>query len=235
MRFLSFSTLFLHGITRPLAAVSLAILAPGSACAVTLMLTDDFSTYGDSLTTGETTNPSVYSWAVTNHVNGSDTVPITLSGVELAGRFPGHTHPRNWTAEADFVFTAGSQPLVANTEVAFDIVERHEFTEFDAVVDGRATPAAFVFTGSGRARIEFTETGINEYLNGGFQASRTYASLGWEPTDRISSFAFTGLHHDNGSIDRSYIGNLSVTAIPEPSFLGLTAVAIATLLLRRRR
>lgn len=213
-------------------SLTLSSLLALPAAAATLFT--DFSEFGSTLDTGESNNPTLYSWTVVNHVNSSNSIPITQSGAELAGHFPGHTHPRNWTAEADIVFVPAARPQVAFAELEFFIVERHEFTELGIFVEGRPTSGSFTFSGTGAVRIEFTGISINEYWNGSLQATRTYASLGWSPTDQISTIKFIGLHHDNGSIDRSYIDNVSFTSIPEPgtsvlAFGGLLAMA------RRRR
>lgn len=215
-----------------LALSCVVLFAPGSPGAV--LVTDDFSTYGADLTTGATTDVDTYQWSITNHVTGSNSIPITSSGAQLAGRFPNHVHPRNWTAEADLIFEPSARPVASGAEFTFSIIERHEFTELDVIAAGRAQPGTFIFSGTGLARIEFTEVGINEYLNGSLQATRTYASLGWQPTDRLSSINFTGLHHDNGSMDRSYIDNISVSGVPEPGVLSLAPIG-ALLILRRVR
>lgn len=210
----------------------LVMIAPLSAA---VMITDDFSSYGSTLTDGESTDSSVYFWDVFNHVNGSNSIPITVSGAELAGHFPGHTHPKNWTAEADLVFTTAARPTLQDAELTFGIIERHEFTELEVFVEGQTIPATFVFTGTGSARIEFTDTAVNEYLNGSFVNSRSYASLGWAPNDLVTSFHFVGLHHDNGSINRSYISNIGFSGIPEPSTSLLALTALGASVFRRKR
>lgn len=196
---------------------SLFLFISGSPLHAAVMLTDDFSSYGSTLTTGETTDPATYSWNVVNHVNNALGIPITATGAELAGRYQGHSHPQNWTAEADIVFTPEARPTADNASLTFNLVERHEHTELDIVAVGRPNAEKFIFSGTGLIRMEFTAVGIDEYLNERFLRSRTYASVGWEPTDQISMIKFIGLHHDNGSINRSYIDNISFVAIPEPS------------------
>ena len=223
LQYFNFSSLF------PLSFALTSLSVHGAT-----IITDDFSTYGDSLSTGETTDASVYSWSIRNHVNNTNSIPITANGAELAGHFPGHTHPKNWTAEADILFELGAQATVANAELSFSIVERHEHTELDILVAGKPNAAKFVFSGTGLVRLEFTQTGINEYLNGAFQATRTYASVSWTPSDRISTIKFIGLHHDNGSINRSYIDNISFVAIPEPSTIILTSLMACGLGIRSR-
>ena len=213
----------------------MVFLAASLSSQAATTITDDFSSYGSTLTTGDSTNPAVYSWAITNHVNSTTTIPITPDGAELAGRFPGHTHPRNWTAEADINITPQAQPTVSTTNLTFSIVERHEFTELDILVAGNPTPEKFIFSGTGQVELVFTQTGINEYLNGALQASRTYASVGWSPSDKVSSIKFIGLHHNNGSINRSYIDNISLVAIPEPGTTTIASLALLGLSLRRRR
>lgn len=211
-----------------------ANLSLGAPVVASTTFSDDFSSYGTGLTTGESTDSSLYSWTVINHVDGSSTIPITASGAQLAGRFPGHSHPKNWTAEADIVFTPSARPIVAFAELGLSIVERHEHTEVEIFVSGRATPERFFFSGTGSVRFEFTDTGINEYLNGSLQASRSYASAGWTSSDQISTIKFIGLHHDNGSIDRSYIDDISFTSVPEPEAAFLLVPSLMILVRRSR-
>lgn len=214
---------------------SVSIILTASPLHAAVMLTDDFGSYGSTLTTGATTDPATYSWNIVNHVNNSLGIPITATGVELAGRYAGHSHPRNWTAEADIVFTPEARPTVNNASLTFNLVERHEHTELDIVAVGRPNAEKFIFSGTGLIRMEFTDVGIDEYLNERFLRSRTYASVGWEPTDQISMVKFIGLHHDNGSINRSYIDNISFVAVPEPGTTLLAAIGLTALLRRRVR
>jgi hypothetical protein len=199
---------------------------------------DDFSTYGSALNDGETGPQGAYQWIVNNNVptHSSSSLDVNSSGLKLAGYF--HEPHSGYAGVAEAVFTAGNVPSLVDFDLSFDVRERHDKLELDINVIGKSS-AVFVFTGTGAAHLQFTNTEVREYLNGGFVQSRSYASLGWTATDLVRSFTLKGIHHDNGN-SFTYVDNMAVT-VPEPTamtLLGcalLTGVGIRSRLRRRKR
>lgn len=212
-------------------ALSLAVLI--AICPVLVAdVIDDFSSYSGSLNDGEFSPTGLYQWSVINRVpsHNPTSLDINSSGLKLAGYF--HEPHSGYAGSAEAVFS-GFNPVVGQFGLEFDVAERHDKLELDINVVGKSS-AVFLFSGVGRALIEFTDTEVREYLNGNFVQSRSYASLGWDVIDEIRSFTFKGIHHDNGN-SFVYVGNMRITGIPEPGSASLFAMLLLGLLAPNRR
>jgi hypothetical protein len=204
-----------------------------------LTVTNNFAVYAPALANGASGPDGIWQWGVTNHVpgHGSDLSIISgtgySSGLKLAGYF--HESHSGYAGFATATFLGTNAPSLPNFDLTFGVHERHDKLELDINVSGK-TSAHFIFNSGGTAHIKFTATGIEEYLNGVLQQSRTYASLGWTTNDLVHSFDFKGLHHDNGNA-YVVVDNL-VTTVPEPStyaLLGIAALGAGFSFWRRRR
>ncbi|NWK55404.1 PEP-CTERM sorting domain-containing protein [Verrucomicrobiaceae bacterium N1E253] len=213
----------------------LLIWSPVHVVSAAISFTDHFDTshYGPTLDNGESANPSIYTWQVINHVNASTSIPIGNNGAEIAWHSQGHGHPR--AAEADLVFTEASRPQLQGTILHYDLVERHDYTDLYVKVEGHANHQIFSFAQTGTVKLEFTDLGIDEYINNSFIQTRSYASLGWAADDTIVSFQFVGRHHDNSHLNISAFDNIQFSAVPEPSSSMMLAIGVFALGIRKRK
>jgi len=214
------------------------LLTTVAAAFADLTVTNNFGVYSPALTNGALGPSGVWQWGVTNHVPGHpnnlsiSSGPGYSNGLKLAGYF--HESHSGYAGFATATFLGTNAPTLTDFDLAFGVHEYHDKLELDINVSGK-TSAHFIFNGSGAAHIKFTATGIDEYLNGALQQSRTYASLGWSSSDVVQSFDFKGLHHDNGNAF-VVVDNL-VVAVPEPStaaLVGMAALGVGFVFLRRR-
>lgn len=192
-------------------------------------MTNNFANYAPALTDGALGPGSIWQWGVTNHVPSHAANSLSIisgggytSGLRLAG-YPHENHLNGTVAGvAAATFLGTNAPKLSGFDLTFGVHEYHDKLELDINVTGKSS-ATFYFTGNGTAHIKFTATAVEEYLNGIFQQTKTYASLGWNSNDVIRSFDFKGLHHDNGNA--YVVVDHLVATVPEPSTWALLGVA----------
>ncbi len=214
-----------------LISLSLTIAVPNTIYATTSFI-DDFSTYGTSLTTGDTTDNSIYTWDVTNLTNSPTSVTVDENGAHTAWHATGHNEN---AAKIDLVFMSPAQPELEGIDFSFDLVLDHGNTLFSMHAVGHTAPEIFTFTSPGNIEIEFTGTAVEVYQNSALVETRLYVDTNWVATDKISSFEFVGLNDNNAKNKITSIDNINFSQIPEPSSSTLFGLATICVLVRRKR
>lgn len=221
--------------------VSLVFLVAATPAFGAYTVTDDFSSYGAHLNTGDGPASGHYQWNVVHSVPGfSHELGINGGRLKLAG-YSHPTHPGTIAGVATATYAPGTQPKVEGFTIEFDFHEYHDLIKLDIQIEGSESHTIqlidfpITYPATGHLAITFGATSLTETITGHAPRVIPYSSIGSGSitgSDIVDSFTFTGVHRNNGQ-DVAEISNL-VVSVPEPGSLALSGLG-GWLLLRRRR